>query len=142
MIALRPNCLLTRYPILLLTAREGLFGIFRPTRWYAAILRAHGYEVRTLSVRTLNDQRLNDLLRQTVERKGRLHLFCDAKIRNDVGFAQLPVDLFTSFTRLQFTPIGLKCIFRWLLPRQRLYWREQILNHAISLAENDLKCSH
>lgn len=139
---LRPNCLLTRYPLVLVTLNEGLRGFFRPARWYATVLQAHGYQVVQLRVDSASDQKICQYLQQVQNQGRRVHLLCQADIRNQIDFQTLPVEPLVSLTTLHFAPFGLQNLLLSLRPRQKLKWREQILNLAISLAENDLKCSH
>ena len=135
--SLRPNCLLTRHPILLLTVRRGLSDLFRPTRWYSHILKAHGYQVERFALASNEDPQIH-----TIFNHGRrVHLICDDLIRNSVTFSALPTEVFASLTTLQFAPFSFKNFYLRLGGRQKKLWQEQILNLAISLAESDLKRS-
>ena len=50
-VELRPNCLLTRHPIIFVGSRRSLFRIFEPWNEIPGFLREHGYEVFVLEPR-------------------------------------------------------------------------------------------
>lgn len=144
---LRPNCLLTRYPVLLISKAEGLQVFGDPFFWFKLWLQAHGYEVERLSLRATQSAMGQALLREAKAHGAKFHLIH--------GFSEPPVDRqFFECTRDQEAPFfctvtqvkpnqsrfSLFCPWRWR--EQLVAFREQILNLAIFLAENDLKCSH
>ncbi|MGE0762048.1 MAG: hypothetical protein AB7N80_02100 [Bdellovibrionales bacterium] len=141
MIELKPNCLLTRHPILLVDLAQGWMDFLKPIRWYAKILRAHGYEVVQITLENPEDPQLALFLAAANEYKRRFHLMCDFSAHQKVDFNVGPVTTLQSRTGLRSSDAFLSFL-PWQWRPQLRHWRDQILNLAISLAENDLKCSH
>ena len=138
---LKPNCLLTRYPILLVDVERNWLDFLRPVRWYAKILRDHGYQVVHITLQDPEDPQLALFLAAANEHHRKFHLMCDFSSGQKIDFNVGPVTTLQSRTGLRSGEAFLSLRpWRWRLQLKHL--RDQILNLAISLAENDLKCSH
>lgn len=79
---LKPNCLLTRYPLLFVTGHRSLFYFSKYWNIYTSYLAEHGYEVFTLHLPWANPkqrlQRLQEFVAQQREDKTQFHLFMDS----------------------------------------------------------------
>lgn len=58
---LKPNCLLTRHPVVFLTGRRSIFYFRRYWNSYPAFLAEHGYEVFTLALPWKGPERLRQM---------------------------------------------------------------------------------
>ena len=84
-ILLKPNCLLTRYPVVFLTGQRSLFYFRKYWNAYPEILAEHGYEVFTLHLPWRGPARSsrmkNFLHNQTASKK--FHFICDFPTEKD-----------------------------------------------------------
>ena len=79
---LKPNCLLTRWPILFVTGHRSLFYFSKYWNHYPSFLSEHGYEVFTLhlpwSKRELRLKRMAEFFKTRSEEGRRFHLVVDS----------------------------------------------------------------
>lgn len=132
-IPLRPNCLLTRHPLVLVSQTSGPSRFFSAFYWYALILRAHGYEVLTLTSRNPRDKEWGSFQRLAEKHDYKYHLIHESTWMAKEERLNCP--RLQSRTRLEPEQIRIPGSLR----TRYVLHREQILNLAISLAENDLK---
>lgn len=147
-----PNCLLTRYPICFVHGRPSPFYFSRYWNAVPRYLSEHGYEVTAL------DGRAPDRLTAPA------HLILDASTRLPDSWRAANAEFIRSVTVIGggFEPEGpeptcwsallrLHALWRGLPVAPKAAWlgvmgteatHEGFLKHAISLAEQDLKCSH
>lgn len=77
---LKPNCLLTRNPVVFLTGPRSIFYFRKYWNAYPEVLAEHGYEVFTLHLPWQGPARLrkmNDFLRIQANLNKKYHLVCD-----------------------------------------------------------------
>lgn len=78
---LKPNCLLTRWPLLFVTGPRSIFYFSSYWNLYTSFLAEHGYEVFTLHLPWSNSQERKDrfeyFLAQQEQHQRRFHLFLD-----------------------------------------------------------------
>lgn len=79
---LKPNCLLTRWPLLFVTGPRSLFYFSKYWNIYTVFLAEHGYEVFTLHLPWKNAEQRKERFRQFLEQQEktqrRFHLVLDA----------------------------------------------------------------
>lgn len=85
---LKPNCLLTRWPILFITGRRSLFYFSKYWNHYPSFLAEHGYEVFTLHLPwNKKEQRLKrmaDFFKMRSEEGRRFHLVMDSETMDEL----------------------------------------------------------
>lgn len=126
-LALRPNCLLTRRPIYLLTRPRILFSLRSPWKKLHYFLHEHGY--RIFIIKAEHD------LNQRVDQLNQSHIFCDSITYNK--FREIFVkNEHSTLTILSdsFLPDLPKDVFQ-ILNNRNSY--DQILDHCVHLAELD-----
>jgi hypothetical protein len=77
---LKPNCLLTRKPVVFLTGPRSIFYFRKYWNAYPEILAEHGYEVFTLPLPWRGRERLSrtkDFLAKQAAQKRQFHFICD-----------------------------------------------------------------
>jgi hypothetical protein len=123
---LKPNCLLTRYPIVLLK-RKSWRSLFRSAEYRH--LSEHGYDTIELQFTSTSDQLFSERQRRRLAdvacRLGPIHLIYDNEFSNALSGSLSAPDL----------------IFKTAQSR-RLIPPDGLLQYAISLAEKDIQCSH
>ncbi len=88
-IALVPNCLLTRYPIVFITGRRSVFYFLNYWNQVPAFLAAHGYEIEVLELPWRgSDRRLDALKAVLVARRRPCHLIGDSSIEAELSAAR------------------------------------------------------
>ncbi len=81
---LKPNCLLTRYPIVFVSGPRTVFRIFEHWNSVPLYLREHGYEVYVIEPSgTRREQRTASVL-SAVQSLGRCHLIADGSLEEDL----------------------------------------------------------
>ncbi len=137
---LRPNCLLTRSPIVFVTGRRSLFYFLNYWNEIPGFLREHGYEVQVYSLpwrgSAARYQSLNKFLEKAVRP---VHLIADSSSRAEVERLLLTkrgrlasfnfAEEITGKSHLQHA-IGLKSDRQWTI-------ESKYLDHAIQLAESE-----
>lgn len=79
-ITLKPNCLLTRHPVVFLTGLRSLFYFRKYWNAYPEILAEHGYEVFTLHLPwrgAERRQKMREFLNQQKQSDKKYHFVCD-----------------------------------------------------------------
>lgn len=102
---LRPNCLLTRYPIVFVSGRRSLFYFIHYWNRVPRFLTEHGYQVTEISLPWRNSsRRLETLLARLNEHSGPLHLIADSSSSDDVLLIKeaLPDQIASAHTSDQF----------------------------------------
>ncbi len=101
---LKPNCLLTRYPLLFVTGPRSLFYFSNYWNQYPVVLAEHGYEVFTLhlpwSKPTLRIQKMQDFFQVQSELGRKFHLVVDSPTYSEVGLLLLTSPLPTALVSL------------------------------------------
>ena len=137
---LRPNCLLTRSPIVFVTGRRSLFYFLNYWNEIPGFLREHGYEVRVCSLPWRGVATRYQLLTQFIESAPRpVHLIADSSSKTEIEKLLLTkrarlasfefAEDITGKKNLQHA-IGLKSDRSWTI-------ESKYLDHAIQLAENE-----
>lgn len=138
---LRPNCLLTRSPIVFVTGRRSLLYFLNYWNEIPGFLREHGYDVRVCSLPWRGTSSRYEFLSRFLESAPHpVHLIADSTSRTEVEKLMLTkrgqlasfnfAEEITGHTRLQHA-IGLKSDRDWTI-------ETKYLDHAIQLAENEL----
>ena len=88
-VELKPNCLLTRYPILFITGYKSLFYFMNYFNHQPDFLKEHGYEVAVLNLawkseNSRNTQLLN-FLKNAESQNKKFHIFYDESIHDEVA---------------------------------------------------------
>lgn len=137
---LRPNCLLTRSPIVFVTGRRSLFYFLNYWNEIPGFLREHGYEVRVCSLPWRGVSTRYELLTRFIESAPRpVHLIADATSKVEIEKLLITkrgrlasfqfAEEITGKTNLHHA-IGLKSDRKWTI-------ESKYLDHAIELAENE-----
>lgn len=137
---LRPNCLLTRSPIVFVTGRRSLFYFLNYWNEIPGFLREHGYDVQVWALPWRGSQSRLESLSRFLETAPRpVHLIADSSSRAEVERLLITkrarlasfnfAEEITGQTRLQ-QAIGLKSDLEWSI-------ESKYLDHAIQLAENE-----
>jgi hypothetical protein len=126
---LRPNCLITKYPIVFISERKNLLTNIFSQSQIPNQLFEHGYE--TLTFHVSNDDEVESfdeiisILKSIETRYGSAHIFASPTLREKID--ALCLQDFHSIKNIEdFSEKPL----------------DEYLNRAISLAENDFQCSH
>jgi hypothetical protein len=137
---LRPNCLLTRSPLVFITGRRSLFYFLNYWNEIPGFLREHGYDVKVCSLPWRGVDSRYQVLADFIERSPQpVHLIADSTSKVEVekllltkrgrlSSFQFAEDI-TGACRLE-DAIGLNNDGMWSV--ESLY-----LDHAIALAENE-----
>lgn len=137
---LRPNCLLTRSPIVFVTGRRSLLYFLNYWNEIPGFLREHGYEVRVCSLPWRDSANRFQTLSRFLDSANRpVHLIADSTSRAEVEKLLLTkrarlasfnfAEEITGQSHLQ-QAIGLKSDRNWTI-------ESKYLDHAIQLAENE-----
>lgn len=137
---LRPNCLLTRSPIVFVTGRRSLLYFLNYWNEIPGFLREHGYEVRVCSLPWRGSANRFQTLSRFLDSATRpVHLIADSTSRAEVEKLLLTkrarlasfnfAEEITGQSHLQ-QAIGLKSDRNWTI-------ESKYLDHAIQLAENE-----
>ena len=137
---LRPNCLLTRSPIVFITGRRSLLYFLNYWNEIPGFLREHGYDVRVCTLPWRGTVTRYQSLSQYLETVTRpVHLIADSTSRTEVEKLLLTkrarivsfnfAEEITGKTHLQ-QAIGLKSDRSWTI-------ESKYLDHAIQLAESE-----
>jgi hypothetical protein len=82
--ALKPNCLITRRPVLFLTPPRSLFYYKDPWGWVSHILTEHGYKVSVFQIPFQNTKNQKIILEKNMTSLQKNHLFVDAVTFNNL----------------------------------------------------------
>lgn len=137
---LRPNCLLTRSPIVFVTGRRSLLYFLNYWNEIPGFLREHGYEVRVCALPWRGSVNRYQTLAKFLESAARpVHLIADSTSREEVEKLLITkrarlasfnfAEEITGQTHLHHA-IGLKSDRSWTI-------ESKYLDHAIQLAENE-----
>ena len=125
-----PNCLLTRYPVCFVHGRKSIFNAFGYWKGMPEYLRAHGYKVFELAVPwRAGTAKRADVLKIQIDhlarRFGKVHLIARDIASHDIESLAAAdgaySNIFQSVTVVKPSDVG-----------------PGLLQHCISLAENDL----
>ena len=124
---LRPNCLLTRYPIIFLSGRTSLFRFGSSWRDIPDWLEAHGYDVLVFKFSSNSHQkRINELKSFLELSKGDPYHFVGEK---------------SSIKELEWLQsLNNKCVKSLTIGEAPRHSHSKYLSWAISLAENEMTC--
>lgn len=125
---LKPNCLLTRYPLLFVHGKKSIFYFKNYWNLYPVFLAEHGYEVYHLTLPWRNSvERQNDFNKfsSQLESKKKIHLIVD-----EPTFAELETiipryDNFLSVTVLCNNPSKTSKISPYKIPHHEIYCVQQ-----------------
>ena len=81
---LKPNCLLTRYPIVFLSGPRTVFRLFDHWNSVPLFLREHGYEVYVIEPSGTKRQQRTASVLSAIESLGRCHLIADGSLEQDL----------------------------------------------------------
>ncbi|MDZ4676167.1 MAG: hypothetical protein SGI74_01550 [Oligoflexia bacterium] len=129
---LRPNCLLTRYPLCFIQEPTSFWNFLNPWKKTHRYLKAHGYEVYVLNHNKKPFQRLE----QIKSKHGKVHIITAQQtslesLTNQIGIASLN---YLEGTKTSSPSISTQRIVK----SKTKSLHEIILDHSIFLAENDL----
>jgi hypothetical protein len=84
MLELKPNCLLTRYPIVFLSGPRTVFRLFDHWNSVPLYLREHGYEVYVIEPSGSKRTERTASVLSAIESLGRCHLIADGSLEQDL----------------------------------------------------------
>lgn len=138
---LRPNCLLTRSPIVFVTGRRSLLYFLNYWNEIPGFLREHGYQVEVCALPWRGFNSRYSALSNFIETSPRpVHLIADSSSKAEVEKLLLTKRSRVSSAEFAEEITGEKTLPRALGLRSDNNWsiETRYLDHAIALAENEL----
>lgn len=124
-LALRPNCLITKYPLLFVPGPRGLFFNKKPFLFLPEFLYQHGYQVQILNLPSRNLENRKKAFQKWIEKETKkINFIFDPKAKKELADL-IPLHLKASFTEIQSETLKERADY------------ERFLDHCIELAENE-----
>ena len=157
-LVLRPNCLLTKYPLVFISGPRSLFHYEKPGRDLQDFLAAHGYRVFSPILPFRSKALRFEMLRKWLEKQEdqSFHFFLSPEVEMEFGelLKSGKDSTFTNLSRFAETRLGTPLYYRLhqifcfmnqchaedyndTLPLRSPAFYDRILDHCIELAENE-----